>query len=312
MREPLHGGTSNRIGSTFFMYSVSNKVKPASPGPAGTTCGLTVMNNENPKSVSPCLWLRDGDFECFKAKFEATEKLYHYTSFLSALKIIHTGKLLYSSLKNLNDINESFRPVFVGCDGKDGKYPEIDLQLLTQAIQKFKQISFSMDKGENKGFAISAMWGHYAEKGNGVCLVFDKEKIEQQLKQDTEYGKVVEYSSEYDPSVISDNLKEDESAYVDMLFNSREQFFFTKTLDWSYEQEYRIIKKTDSGNSDYLEFGDALFAVIMYNAPDITPGDNCSASLQYTMLQEIRKDLPICCYASFLGDKNLSINGKEI
>lgn len=31
--------------------------------------------------------------------------------------------------------------------------------------------------------AISAMWGHYADKNHGVCIVFDKNKLVEILKK---------------------------------------------------------------------------------------------------------------------------------
>ena len=97
--------------------------------------------------------------------FLKTEKLYHYTSFESAIKILVSNKLLFGKLSNLNDINESFRPLFYSSS--------INHENALKELSKYKQISLARD-GKLKGFAIPSMWGHYAEKGYGVCLVFDK------------------------------------------------------------------------------------------------------------------------------------------
>lgn len=115
--------------------------------------------------------------------FIETEKLYHYTSFENALKIIAAGKLRYSRLNGLNDINEAYRVECVDTCGQvsssdyDQDFACISKGVISRALRNFRQISLSMDKEEKPGFAILPMWGHYAQKGKGVCLVFDKKKL---------------------------------------------------------------------------------------------------------------------------------------
>ena len=49
-------------------------------------------------------------------------------------------------------------------------------------MRKCQQISFSQDRVVDGcyylGFDLHTMWGLYADKGYGVCLVFDKDKLE--------------------------------------------------------------------------------------------------------------------------------------
>ena len=96
-----------------------------------------------------------------KTTFIETEKLYHYTSFESAIKILASQQLRYSQLKGLNDINESYRPVYLKFDGKFSANKSF--KDLENAVQQFRQISFAVDEADNHpGFAIPAMWAHYA------------------------------------------------------------------------------------------------------------------------------------------------------
>ena len=119
---------------------------------------------------SACNNAPDVDFPAFKKRFTETEKLYHYTTFEKAVKILCNKQLRYSKLKDLNDINESYRPVYVAFDGNT--FPDDKtFKDLENAIQRFGQISFSVDEKKRKGFDIPAMWAHYAQKGNGVCLL---------------------------------------------------------------------------------------------------------------------------------------------
>lgn len=62
------------------------------------------------------------------------------------------------------------------------------------------------------------MWAHYADNLRGVCLCFDTEK---------------------DPSFFSNAHKVNYSKYRTDSGNF--ECYFTKALDWSYEQEWRIV-----------------------------------------------------------------------
>lgn len=99
--------------------------------------------------------------------------LYHYTTFESAVKIITSKTMLFSKIERLNDINESsgYRILYSNASEEDKN--RYDLRL-----RNFKQISLTTDIENRKGFNIPAMWGHYASRGSGVCLVFDRVKFQ--------------------------------------------------------------------------------------------------------------------------------------
>lgn len=84
--------------------------------------------------------------------------LFHYTTFLSAIKIIASKNILFGDFKNMNDISESRREVFN--------------EIAIVELCKYKSLSFTFDNSYKRGFEIGSLWGYYAEKGNGVCLVF--------------------------------------------------------------------------------------------------------------------------------------------
>lgn len=272
---------------------------------------MTGMDTMTQNVSSACNDAPDVDFPAFKEKFTKTEKLYHYTTFETATKILCSGKLRYSKLKNLNDINESYRPAYVAFDVTT--FPDNKtFKDLENAIQRFGQISLSVDKEDNHpGFAISPMWAHYAKKGEGVCLVFDKAKLERQLRakkqaNDVDFGKI-SYMQEYAPDLISSggNMTDCKSA----LFAGRQNAFFVKTEYWAYEQEYRVIRKLRGTKDAFLNVKNAFLAVILCNAPDIKPRDHISGSVQYAAIQKMAGNIPVCCYASFFGERNLSWQG---
>ncbi len=76
------------------------------------------------------------------------------------------------------------------------------------------------------------LWSHYAEQHKGICLGFDIEKDADFFK----YPLMIRYSSVYP---IFNHIKEQQDL-VDKLLQ-------TKSKDWSYEEELRIMKINSSG-----------------------------------------------------------------
>lgn len=116
-----------------------------------------------------------------KEQFEKTEKLYHFTKFEAALKIIESNHLRFGRLSNVNDIHENDKIVCVDTNSQQRSgFSSETLDALRDEIYKYRQISLTAEgkTGDNLGFNLHQMWGLYADKGEGVCLVFDKEELE--------------------------------------------------------------------------------------------------------------------------------------
>ncbi len=189
-------------------------------------------------------------------EFNKFEKLYHYTSFENALLILTSKKLKFSNIQNVNDINESYRPIYT----KDS-FEKIDLA--AKEIKKYRQISFCKDT-PRKGYAIAPMWGHYAQKGNGVCLCFDKNKLLNNHKSNEFKYSSIKYKKSYNPDVVlnSDDVENE-------IFKQTENIFFKKEKSWSYEQEFRLIKRCGKDEYEYLDIEDSLLCIIIYKYRDI-------------------------------------------
>lgn len=100
--------------------------------------------------------------------------LFHYTKYESFMKILEDLTLLPSSFGNLNDLNEgnvnnmnmneNFMVMY-----EAEKYINDQCHLLC-----FSQ-NYDIQGIGQEGTNHPAMWGHYAENSNGVCIVIDKE-----------------------------------------------------------------------------------------------------------------------------------------
>ena len=116
-----------------------------------------------------------------KEQFKQIEKLYHFTSFDTALKIIESNRLRFGRLSNMNDIHEVAKNMFVDTNGRPiDKFPSDVLNALYDEVYKYRQISLTIDDKEDDkyGFDLHQMWGLYADKGEGVCFVFDKKELD--------------------------------------------------------------------------------------------------------------------------------------
>lgn len=212
--------------------------------------------------------------------------LFHYTRFESALKIISTKKLLFGDFSKMNDISESCREVFN--------------KLAEEELRKYKSLSFTFDTRGKRAFEIDSLWGYYAEKGNGACLVFDKEKIIKVFNSFDAFHRRgrIRYLRRFTNALFlnartkSEAIKEIEAKYKDI--------FFTKSLDWAKENEFRLLIRSEDSSSPYLNIENALIAVIIC----LPLQNEIKESYEYNVLKQITS-LPILHYHTSLGNKNL-------
>ena len=129
-----------------------------------------------------------------RERFAEMSRLYHFTSFDAACKIIESKRLRFGKLPRMNDLIESNKIVFqrvifnsLAEDKDNGLFAE-------EEMRRYQQISFAQDRYVDdqvyEGFNLHTMWGLYADKGYGACLVFDKDKLK---LEKGDYAKDVEY-----------------------------------------------------------------------------------------------------------------------
>ncbi len=213
------------------------------------------------------------------------EYLYHYTSFESAIKIIASKFLLFSDFRKVNDINESCGPnvLYTGFE----KYEIEEMNIL---LDEYKQISLSEDKSIKRGFDIPAMWGHYACRGQDVCLVFDKKMFLSEIDTSFLYTHEITYSDLKDLNEIlySKHLGVSFEEFIKM---KKDDIFFQKTKDWEYEQEYRVIAIGNEITS--INISRSLDSVILFNREH----DKFIQSPKFKALSSVGDNITIYRYA---------------
>lgn len=247
-----------------------------------------------------------------KEEFMNLKKLYHYTKFDTAIKILESHSLRFGRLHDMNDIHENDKLSYVDTTGTlINSFPSDVLDAIDCEMAKYRQISFTADddKQDKLGFDLHQMWGLYAEKGQGVCLVFDKDILCKQiddvvLHNNVSYDTAVEsfyITNSNDPHGIQRDIQE-----------QVEKLFFHKRKEWEHEQEYRLIKHCPNlKREEYLDYGKALKYIILNSRTEDT-----DVNIFKKMVKNLNthsENVPQLLYGNGLLDYSLlDINHTEI
>ena len=229
-------------------------------------------------------------------RFEEMVRLYHFTSSDAAFRIIESSKLRFGKSFRMNDLIESNRVVFQRIVTDDLLGNPRNCLFAEAEMRRYQQISFSQDREYDGraflGFDLHTMWGLYANKGYGVCLVFDKGKLgfaDGDYGNDVEYYDVVEQSFEF-RNRSREGIKSE-------IWRRKEEIFFMKRKEWEYEQEYRIIRRAKNEmDIEYLDVSDSLSFVIVCKDHSVCGQESMFDSDLYKDLRYVNKRLPVLTY----------------
>lgn len=221
-------------------------------------------------------------------EFKLTKKLYHFTKFESAIKIITSRQLWFSNLRRMNDGHENSKIIFGN--------GIVKIREIEKEIYKYQQISLTQDTRCYKGFELMQMWGLYADNCRGVCLVFDKDSL---IKECTKNG--ITYSEvRYDYSLSSDFASN--AMNVECIPSEIEKnlntLFYHKSRVWEHEQEFRLIKRCNNDNQLKLNIHDSLKFVILFGDNEKTK-DSFWGSPECIILKKI-SNVPVLGYGCFM------------
>ncbi len=179
------------------------------------------------------------------------KRLYHYTSFNSFVRIWLTQTLKFGVVTDMNDMFEH------NFSSQCHSLKDIELLDLYHKEKKcYKQISLTMDYDSyTQGCMSQMMWGVYGDKGNGVCIEFDYEKLMKHINKSM-FHDAIHYTPQLpEPPVITMETIKDWDSFFEL---HRKDLFFTKHDCWSKENEYRIVSKMKDG---YLKIDGAITAI---------------------------------------------------
>ena len=239
-----------------------------------------------------------------KEEFMNMKKLYHYTKFDTAIKILESHSLRFGRLHNMNDIHENDKLSYVDTTGTlINSFPSDVLDAIDCEMAKYRQISLTADdnKQDKLGFDLHQMWGLYADKGQGVCLVFDKDMLCKQI-DDAVLHKIVSYDTSVESFYIANT--NDSQSIQHNIQKQAEKLFFHKRKEWEHEQEYRFVKRcTNLNKEEYLYYGKALKYIILNSVIENT--DSVKFKKNVEKLNKHTQRVPILVYGNGLLDYSL-------
>lgn len=146
-------------------------------------------------------------------------RVYHFINEKYGLDDLRNRRLKISRLMDLNDPFE-----FLGVELSSRERRDAVLQVKAQLSESHGLLCFC------KGWKSPLMWGHYADKHQGLCLGFDV---------GDDFIKGVDY--------VGSRLPWPEGSIHDFV----KKLLFFKFSQWRYEEEYRLYCKLNEKDGDF-------------------------------------------------------------
>jgi hypothetical protein len=237
----------------------------------------------------------------------------HYTGKKAAISILRGKQINFSRLASCNDPRESkqWSFGFVGAEQRLclENYAEVP-NVFSSCIKNKSRVLYR-EAYYRAGFARSRMWSQYGIGHTGICLVFDRMRLEEEFESSFETNKKFSGRVEYQyylenfvkarkiecRNILNHSVDEALGMQIDANFH---EYFFLKSMDYRDEHEYRLVVIVDEGDSIGLPIESSLKAVIV--GVDFPPKEykcfdalaqNCSSSVERWFLswQEGRPQL---------------------
>lgn len=226
----------------------------------------------------------------FSDEIDVNHYVYHYTNYSTALEyILPSQTIRFNPYKNTNDPKESKDWFFsMSYSNQDRAAEDSMHHFFSEVGRRFndllksnaKLICFTTDKAiasngnkHLRGFEHPRMWAQYAGNHKGICLMFNKIKLNQLIEDKlNSIGEIfngdVSYEEGYNPDTFNINFADanknmEESVKKHVLKHSR-GLFFSKFHDWKDECEFRWVLLSSLKNEyEYLNYEDSLEAIII-------------------------------------------------
>jgi hypothetical protein len=225
--------------------------------------------------------------------------VYHYTKAGTLLdSLLPTGEFRFSRLENVNDPRESKAWLFNYYSA--ARLPEFDADAVGAKLNDLLKHSWRMgcfvadpyeavitkareDRGEDihaapyeRGHSRPRMWAQYGENYEGACLVFDRIKLDADIRAacgDTVCAGRVEYRNPpipnvFPPSALTVSMDEIAglgfSGAMDRHVTQHwKNLFFVKTRDWEQEREYRWVVRGGLHDEFRVDIRNSLVGILL-------------------------------------------------
>lgn len=149
------------------------------------------------------------------------------------LEMIHNLRNNKIFAPSLSSFNDPFEDIWYDANIQDEYRKNADSEFLQRINRRGV---FCMSSSEDENFPISSksllMWAHYSGAHKGFCVMYSNNILETPNQEFKRHS--VTYTNDLPESRRSDNY--DCRADTDI-----EDIIYTKSSEWAYEQEYRLV-----------------------------------------------------------------------
>ena len=174
--------------------------------------------------------------------FGPTNYLCHYTSFENFFSILSTMTLNVCSFENSNDILEIESNI--SCLGNNQRILEIEQYIANQC----GYVSFSINQWDeilniitSVGYLIPSMWGIYANKSKGVCILLDKDILLQENAKSLSNSLWYSFFNVSYLQIQGQKLVPKTELVEDIVKKNYRHIIGVKHKSWEFEQEFRFV-----------------------------------------------------------------------
>jgi hypothetical protein len=215
--------------------------------------------------------------------------LAHYTTSAAAFEhILPTARMRLSPYRVMRDPVEN--KDIIPSIAWTGDPPEVDRAIqevyaqLKAARDRMRVLSLTRDADGHAEYAAfnccwsrPRMWEQYGDLHRGVCLLFDRPKLERKIRSawpgERAFMQNVDYTREgiatqrgpvrtlIDERIFQGQQRAD--AVADYVAARRDVFFFLKSDDFASEYEYRVVLTAGEDDYAYMDYGNALVGVVL-------------------------------------------------
>ena len=164
-------------------------------------------------------------------------RLYHFMPTKYALKAIEERRL---KVANLDEVNDPYESLAVGFESPEHQEGFLNV-IRRQMAATFGVICFSEVCND------PSLWGHYADRGRGICLGFDVTKILNEHSRSF-IKKVIYKQERIDHNTMGFEFKS--STNMSIHKDSLLDLISTKSYKWQHEEESRLIIQLQSLDED--------------------------------------------------------------
>ena len=228
--------------------------------------------------------------------------VYHYTSAATLTDhILPSGRLRFSRFQYVNDPREAKDWSFDyhgESAGSDFDVQAIQKELNERLKHKWRVGCFVSDvsgalvtkerddRGEDtlsalydRGHSRPRMWAQYGESYEGTCLVFDKQKLDSEIRSGVNMANLIVHAARVEyknppvvrailPNALMISLDELEKLGIDEFATAHVQrhwkdFFFLKAEDWEQEREFRWLVQGERDEDFFLDIRDSLAGILL-------------------------------------------------